>query len=136
MESDILLSGSLAWIIIWSILGLKIGKEHLVWLDKMEKISTEGDLGKFWSTFDGFKMHVAAHAHAICFSSIAFALGLTMKAGLIDYSSIFLTVLSVWLLVGIVLASVGDYFRSLPIVIPGNILFLTGLITSFIGLLI
>lgn len=105
-------------------------------LDTIGKISTEGDLGKFWSTFDGFKMHVAAHAHAICFSSIAFALGLTMKAGLIEYSTVFLIILSDWLLAGILLSSVGDYFRSLPIVIPGNILFLTGLITSLIGLLI
>jgi hypothetical protein len=136
MESDILLTGSLTWIIVWSILGLKIGKEHLVWMDKMGEISKEGDLGKFWLTYDGFKGHVAAHAHAICFSSIAFALGLAIKAGLIDYTSIFLIVLSIWLLIGIVLASIGDYFRSLTVAVPGNILFLTGLIVSFVGLLI
>ena len=74
MGSDILLICSFAWIIIWSILGLKIGKDHLVWLDEMDKISKEGDLSKFWITFDGFKTHVAAHAHAICYSSLSFVL--------------------------------------------------------------
>lgn len=55
MGSDILLISSFAWIIVWSALGLKIGRDHLVWLDEMDKISKEGDLNKFWITFDGFK---------------------------------------------------------------------------------
>ena len=136
MGSDILLICSFAWIIVWSILGLKIGKAHLIWLDEMDKISKEGDLSKFWITFDGFKKHVAAHAHAICYSSLAFILGLTMKAGLIEYSSTFLIVLAIWLMVGTIIASIGDYFRSLPMEAGGGIIFLTGLIVSFVGLIL
>jgi len=114
---------------------LKLRREHIVWLDKIDNISKKGDLNKFWNTFDSFKKHVAAHAHTICYSSLVFILGLYMKAGLIEYSSTFLIVLAFWILVGTIIESIGDYFRNLPMEAGRGIISLTGLIVNFVDLI-
>jgi len=72
MGGEILIGCSLAWLIIWSALGLKPGKGHAEWVEKMKSISQEGDLNKSWSTFDGYKIETTAHAHANSFASVAF----------------------------------------------------------------
>ena len=136
MAAEILIGCSLVWLIIWSILGMKAGKEHIEWLGKIDTISKEGDLGKFWSTFDGLKIKTTAHAHANSFACVAFLIGLAMKAEIIGYSLQFQMWLAIWLFVGVVLAGIGDRFRFVPIAASGSILFLTALIASFVGMFV
>jgi len=136
MGGEILIGCSLAWLIIWSALGLKPGKEHAEWLEKMKGISQEGDLGKFWSTFDSYKIQTTGHAHANSFACVAFLVGLAMKTKIIGYSSQFQIGLALWLFVGVVLAGIGDRLRYTPIAASGSILFLIALIASFIGLFV
>ena len=134
MGGEILIACSLAWLIIWSALGLIPGKKHPEWIDEMKAISQKGDLALFWSTFDGYKIQTSGHAHATSFACAAFLVGLAMKTGIIGYSSQFQIGLALWLFVGVVLAGIGGRLRITPIVASGNILFLTALIASFIGL--
>ena len=136
MGGDILIGCSLAWLIIWAALGLIPGSKHVEWIEKMKSISQEGNLGLFWSTFDGYKTQTSGHAHATSFACVAFLVGLAMKAEIIGYSSQFQTGLASWLFVGVVLAGIGGRLRIAPIVASGSILFLIALIASFIGLFV
>ena len=136
MGSEILITSSLAWLIIWSIVGMKIGKDHPEWLEKVNKISQEGDLGKFWSTYDSFMIQKTGHAHANSFACVTFLIGLAMKVEVIGFSSQFQTILAIWFFVGVVLAGFGDRLRIVPVAAAGAILFLTALIASFIGLFV
>ena len=136
MGGVILIGCSLAWLIIWSALGLIPGKKHVEWIEKMKGISQKGDLALFWSTFDGYKIQTSGHSHATSFACVAFLVGLAMNAGIIGYSSQFQTGLALWLFVGVVLAGIGGRLRITPIVASGSILFLTALIASFIGLFV
>ena len=136
MGGEILIGCSLAWLIIWSVLGLISGHKHDKWIEKMKQISQEGNLGLFWSTFDGYRIQTNGHAHANSFACVAFLVGLAMKTGIIGYSSQFQIGLALWLFVGVVLAGIGGRLRIVPIVVSGNILFLTALIASFIGLFV
>ena len=86
MGAEILIGCSLAWLIIWSAMGVLPGRKHREWVEQMKSISQEGDLGKFWSTFDGYKIKTIGHAHATSFACVAFLVGLAMKAGTIGYS--------------------------------------------------
>lgn len=134
MGGEILIGCSLAWIIIWSALGLIPGKKHPEWIEEMKSVSQKGDLGPFWSTFDGYRKQTFAHAHATTFACVAFLVGLAMKAGIIGYSSQFQTGLAIWLFVGVVLAGIGVRLRNQPVAATGSVLFLLALIASFIGL--
>ncbi len=136
MGGEILIGCSLAWLIIWSALGLIPGSKHVEWIEKMKSISQEGNLSLFWSTFDGYKIQTSGHAHATSFACAAFLVGLAMKTGIIGYSSQFQIGLALWLFVGVVLAGIGGRLRITPIVASGSILFLTALIASFIGLFV
>ena len=136
MGGEILIGCSLAWLIVWSALGLIPGRKHMEWIEKMKSISQEGNLGLFWTTFDGYKIQTTGHAHATSFACVALLVGLAMIAGVIGFSSQFQLGLAIWLLVGVVLAGIGGRLRIAPIVAPGNILFLTALIASFIGLFV
>ena len=136
MGGEILIGGSLAWLIIWSALGLIPGSKHIEWIEQMKNISQEGNLGLFWSTFDGYRKATTAHAHATTFACVAFLVGLGMTVGVIGFSSQFQLGLAIWLLAGVVLAGIGLRLRVRPIVAPGSILFLTALIASFIGLFV
>jgi len=106
------------------------------WIEKMKSISQEGNLGLFWSTFDGYKIQTSAHAHATSFACAAFLVGLAMKAEIIGYSPQFQIGLALWLFVGVVLAGIGARLRIAPVVASGSILFLTALIASFIGVFV
>lgn len=136
MAGEILIGCALAWFIIWSALGMKSGKEHPGWLEKMQSISQEGNLGQFWSTFDGYKIQTTGHAHANSFASVAFLIGLAMKTQIIGYSTQFQLGLAIWLFVGVILSGIGDRLRLVPIAASGGILFLTALIASFVGLFV
>ncbi len=136
MGGEILIGCSLAWLIIWSILGMISGFRHDGWIEKMKQVSQEGNLGLFWSTFDGYKIQTSGHAHATSFACVAFLVGLAMKAEIIGYSSQFQIGLALWLFVGVVLAGIGGRLRISPIVASGSILFLMALIASFVGLFV
>ena len=136
MGGEILIGCSLAWLIIWSILGAISGFRHDGWIEKMKQISQEGNLDLFWSTFDGYRIQTNGHAHANSFACVAFLIGLAMKTGIIGYSSQFQIGLALWLFVGVVLAGIGGRLRITPIVGFGSILFLTALIAGFIGLFV
>ncbi|MBC8186243.1 hypothetical protein H8E88_34605 [candidate division KSB1 bacterium] len=136
MGAEILITGSLAWLIIWSFLGMLAGKQHPEWLEKVNKISEEGDLGKFWSTYDSFMIQKTGHAHANSFAVVTFLIGLAMKVDLIGYSPQFQTILAIWFFIGVILAGFGDRLRNVPLAAAGGILFLTALIASFIGLFV
>lgn len=136
MGAEILIGCSLAWLIIWSVLGLISGHKHDEWIEKMKRISQEGDLGLFWSTFDGYRIQTNGHAHANSFACVAFLIGLAMKTEIIGYSSQFQIGLALWLFVGVVLAGIGGRLRITPIVASGSILFFAALIASFIGLFV
>ncbi len=134
MASDILIIGSVAWIILWSIYGLKLGAEHLPWLAKMKGLSKGTDLAEFWDTFDGFKARKTAHAHTTSFAVIAFLVGLAFHLDLIMLGCTFGIVVAIVMLVGIVLGGLGGLFRNVALMAGGNILFLLALIACFIGL--
>ncbi len=136
MGSEILITGSLAWLIIWSFLGMLAGKQHPEWLEKVKKISEEGNLGKFWLTYDSYMIQKTGHAHANSLASVAFLIGLAMKVDVFGYSSQFQTILAIWFLVGVIFAGFGDRLRIVPVAAVGGILFLTALIASFIGLFV
>ena len=136
MGSDVLITGSLAWLIIWSFVGMKAGKNHPEWLEKIKGISQEGNLGKFWSTYDGFMIQKTGHAHANSLACVTFIIGLAMKVDIIGFSVQLQTILAIWFLVGVVLAGFGDRLRVVPLAAAGGILYLTGLIASFIGLFV
>ncbi len=136
MGGEILIGCSLAWLIIWCAFGMIPGHRHDGWIENMKEISQKGNLGLFWSTFDGFRMQTNGHAHANSLACVAFLVGLAMKTGIISYSSQFQIGLALWLFVGVVLASIGGRFRITPVVAAGSMLFLTALIASFIGLFV
>ena len=56
-----------------------------------------------------------------------------MKAGMIGFSESFQTILAIALMAGIVLVSIGNRFRFVPIIAPASILVMLGLIISFVG---
>jgi len=136
MAGEILIGCSLAWLIIWSALGLIPGKKHMEWIENMGNISQGGNLGQFWATFDGYRKVISVHAHATNFACVSFLVGLAMMVGVIGFTSQFQLGLAIWLFVGVVLAGIGNHLRIPLIVAPGSILFLTALIASFIGLFI
>ena len=136
MGGEILIGCSLAWIIIWSAMGIKPGINHQKWLDNMKSASQEGGLGKFWSIFDDYKIFTHAHAHTLSFSCVAFLVGLAMEVEMIGFSSGFQVGLAIWLFVGVVLAGIGARLRFAPITGVGSLLFLTALIVNFVGLFI
>jgi hypothetical protein len=136
MGVEILVAGSLAWIIIWSFLGMLAGKQHPDWLVKMKAISHEGDLGKFWSTYDSYIIQKTGHAHANSLACVALVIGLAMKTDIIGFSPQFQTILAIWFLVGIIFAGFGDRLRIVPVAAFGGILYLTAMIVSFIGLFV
>lgn len=136
MAGEVLIGGSLAWIIIWSALGMIPGQKHMGWIEEMKTISQEGDLGKFWSSYDGFRKVIATHAHATNFACVSFLVGLAMIAGLIGYSMQLQLGIATWMIVVIVLSGIGTRFRKEIIIAPANILFLVALIVSFIGLFV
>ncbi|MFQ5865319.1 MAG: hypothetical protein ACE5IW_08845 [bacterium] len=136
MAGEILIGGSLIWLIIWSALGLKAGKEHPEWLEKMKSTSQKGDLGQFWSTFDGYRIQVPAHAHANVFACITFLVGLAIKSEIIGYSSQFQTGLTIGFFVAMIVAAIGERFRIVPAAAAGSLLFLIALIATFIGLFV
>jgi hypothetical protein len=136
MASEILITCSLAWLIIWSFLGMLAGKRHPQWLQEVKTISQEGDLGKFWATYDDYIIQKTGHAHANSFASVAFLIGLAMKLEIIGFSSQFQTILAIWMFVGVILAGFGDRLRNVPLAGAGGVLFLTALITSFVGLFV
>jgi len=105
-------------------------------LKNMEEYAKEGNLAQLWSTFESQKVHSVAHAHAICYSCVAFLVGLAMVAEVIGYPPGFQIALALWYAVGVVLASIGDWLHFIPIIVVGNILFLTATITSFIGIFV
>ncbi|MFQ5825046.1 MAG: hypothetical protein ACE5JB_13415 [bacterium] len=134
MASEILIIGSFIWLISWSILGLKAGVAHPEWVEKMKSISQKGGLDEFWSTYDGFKIQIPAHAHANTFACITFLIGLAIKLEIIGYSPQFQTALAIGFFVAMVLAAIGERFRIVPVAAIGSMLFLVGLIVSLIGL--
>jgi len=136
MAGEILIGCSLIWLIIWSALGLILGKKHLEWIEKMKSISQEGNLGLFWSTFDGYKIQTSGHSHATSFACVSFLVGLAMMVGVIGFSLKFQLGIAIWLFVGVVLAGIGGRLRITPIVATGSILFLTALIACFVGLFV
>lgn len=136
MGSQILITGSLTWLIIWSFLGMLVGKKHPEWLEEMKVISQEGGLGKFWATFDGFMKQKIGHAHANALATVTLVIGLSMKMQLFGYSENLQTILAICFLVGLVLAGFGDRFRNVPIAGTGAIFYLIGLIATFIGLFV
>jgi len=136
MASIILVGCSLAWMILWLILGFIPGKNLPRYRDEMERIAGEGDLAQFWATFDDRKVQTVAHAHATVFSCVTFLIGLAMEVGLIGYGQTFQIVLAVWLMSGVILESLGTRHRFVPAVIVGYVLFLTAVIASFIGVIV
>ncbi len=134
MASEILIAGSLAWIIIWSILGLIVGSGVVPWLGEMKELAKAGNLENFWASLDEHRQKKTAHAHATSLSCVALLVGLLFNFDLVGYSSTFLLILAIGILVGIILASIGDRFRITPVIAAGSILFLTGLIITFVGL--
>ena len=136
MAGEILIGCSLAWLIIWSGLGLIPGKKHNKWIATMKNISQEGNLGEYWSNFDSYRKVISPHAHATNFACVSFLVGLAMIAGVIGFSSQFQLGLAIWLFVGVVLASIGMRLRISPIAGSGSALFLMALIASFIGLFV
>jgi len=136
MAGEILIGCSLAWLIIWSALGLISGKKHQEWIEQMKNISQEGNLGKYWSNFDGYRKVIAPHAHATTFAGVAFLVGLAMMVGVIGFPSQFQLGLAIWLFVGVVLAGIGMRLRVPLIAGTGSTLFLMALIASLIGLFV
>ena len=136
MAGEILIGCSLAWLIIWSALGLIPGSKHNKWIETMKNVSQEGNLGKYWLNFDNYRRVITAHAHATNFACISFLVGLAMMVGAIGFSSQFQLGLAIWLFVGVVVAGIGVRLRVSPIAAPGSILFLTALIVTFIGLFV
>ena len=125
-------AGSFIWLIIWSAFGLKAGIAHPQWLDKMRSISQKGRLDEFWSTYDGFRIQIPAHAHANGFACITFLIGIAINTEIIGYSSQFQTGLAVGFFVAMILAAIGERFRIVPIAAIGSMLFLLGLVVSFV----
>ena len=136
MAGLVLIACSLAWMIIWSALGMKVGKEHPEWVEKVKNFSQQGDLGQFWSTYDGYKILITAHAHANGMACVAFLIGLAMKLEIIGYSATFQFILAIWLFLGVILSAIGDSRRTIPVIATGGLLFLTALIACFIGLFV
>ena len=136
MGSEILVACSLGWIIVSGIFGFIDGVGHPKWVEDVVAASKEGDLEKHWSIYDSLKIKSIAHAHAMGFSCVAFLIGLAMKAGMIGFSESFQTILAIALMAGIVLSSIGNRFRLVPIIAPGSILVMLGLIISFVGVFI
>jgi hypothetical protein len=136
MAGEILIICSLAWFIIWSFLGLLAGTRHPKWIEEVKATSQEGDLGKFWSTYDGFIIKKTGHAHANSFACSAFLIGIAMKIEIIGFSPQFQTILAIWMFIGVILAGFGNRFRIVPLSATGAILFLTALITIFVGLFV
>ena len=134
MASEILITCSLAWLIIWSFLGLLTGTKHPDWIKTLQTISKAGDLEKFWSTYDGFIIQKTGHSHANSFACVTFLIGLAIKLEIFGFSAQFQTILAIWMFLGVILAGFGDRFRMVPLAGAGGILFLTALIASFIGL--
>ena len=133
---EILIICSMAWIIIWSFIGMRNGSSHPKWLEKMGDLAKKGELHNFWSTYDGFMMKKTGHAHANCVACVSFLVGLTMKIDMIGYSEMFLTILAIWMFAGVILEGIGTRLRIIPLSAVGSILFLTALIASFVGLFV
>jgi len=136
MAAEMLIGFSFIWLIIWSILGLKTAKAHPQWVENMKSISQKGQLDEFWSAYDGYKLEVPAHAHANGFAGIIFLIGLAMKLEVIGYSSQFLTGLAIGFAIAMILAAIGERFRIIPLAAIGSMLFVVGLIISFIGMFV
>ena len=134
MGGEILIVCSMAWLIIWSFLGMLAGKDHPQWIENVKAAAGKGDLSKFWSTYDGYIIRKTGHAHANCLACVAFLIGLAMKIEIIGFSPQFQTILAVWMFVGVIVEGFGNRFRNVPLAAAGGILFLTALIASFIGL--
>jgi hypothetical protein len=126
----------MAWLIVWSFLGLLTGAKHPEWLKKVQEIAKEGDLAKFWSTYDSFIVQKTGHAHANSMACAAFLVGLAMKVEMIGFSSQFQTIVAIWMFIGVIIAGFGDRLRIVPLSAIGSTLFLTALITSFVGLFV
>ena len=136
MAAELLIGFSFVWLITWSIFGMKAGKTHPQWLENMKSASQKGNLEEFWTTYDGFKIQVPAHAHANGFASIIFLIGLAMKAEILGYSSQIQTILAIGFAVAMILAAIGERFRIVPVAGIGSALFVVGLIVSFIGMFV
>ncbi|NOZ60449.1 MAG: hypothetical protein GXO74_02100 [Calditrichaeota bacterium] len=136
MASEILIGFSFIWLIIWSIFGLKAGMAHPEWVEKMKSLSEKGGLDEFWSTYDGFRIQIPAHAHANNFACITFLIGIALKTEIIGYSSQFQMGLAIGFIIAMILAAIGERFRIVPVAAIGSMLFLAGLIVSFVGMFV
>jgi hypothetical protein len=135
MEGFVLIAGSLAWIIVWLLLGFVAASGIVKWRVDMGEVAKEGNLEKFWDLFDGFKKQTVAHAHVTAMSTLTIVIGILMKAGHICFSDTLMLILAIVLLAGIFLAGIGERLRIVPLSALGSLLFLAGTVTAFVGLL-
>ncbi len=76
MGGDIFITGSMLWFIVMGIFGFTFGIKHSRWEEETNAAAKEGDLAKFWESYDGMKIKSISHAHGMELSLVGFVLGL------------------------------------------------------------
>lgn len=66
----------LAWIVIWSGIGLLLALQDGGYAGAMQSAADAGNLSIFWATMRAWKIRASTHAHVLNFSYFAIILGL------------------------------------------------------------
>lgn len=129
----ILFAFGLLWILLWCIVGIYLGIQHESYIKDMEKFAQANDLSKFWDTQNAWKTKTSSHSHALCLSFLLLLMTLILPyMGLSDKLK---NILGVILIVGVVLASVFEWFAVIPLMVIGELLVIIAIVISLIGVI-
>jgi len=129
----VMITFGLIWIFIWCVVGLSLGVGYKAYALKMGDFAEQGNLVEFWKTFSSWKSRSVAHSHALCITFVLILVALTMPY--IKLADNIKWITGLLLIIGVVLASIFDWFKFLPLMIVGDILIIAMVLVSFIGAL-
>jgi len=126
-----LIAFGLIWLLLFCVVGFVIGIQHADYTEEIEEIAAENNLEEYWASWSDWKAQAVSHAHALCFATIAILLGLIIP--LINFGESTINVMGWLLIIGVILASVFELYKVLPLMVIGHLLIMIALVIAIIG---
>jgi len=123
----------LLWIALWSVPGIFIEFQQQANLDKMEIYAKSRNLEQYLSARSSWELNINACAHAAYLSIFVIIIGLILTD--INASDRYKKIIVLFLVLGVVLASIFKWLVIMPVMALGDGLVIVAILMTLVGII-
>lgn len=123
----------LLWIALWSVAGMFIEFQQQANLDKMEIYAKSRNLEQYLSARSCWELDINARAHAAYLSIFVIVIGLILTD--INASDRYKKIIVLFLVLGVVLASIFKWLVIMPLMALGDGLVIVAILMTLVGII-